>query len=516
MRKISRILATSAIAGSVFYACSSTPSSNAAVTVTPETVKPAAEPVAEASVPAAENSAPAVENALPASYKDIQFPEFRYVAPYPKDYRVEIADGISGYIVSDRSLPLVNFSVYFEESSLPATITDEAASEMVGSMLRRGAGGGISAHALDDSLEFISASISSSVGTFQSAFGIDCLSKDFDSMLDLAQKVLTAPSFDKEQLEILKANFVTANERRYDTPAKILSALKSKVNYAPNPRLWDATTEEYRKVTDADVKRLAEGTFSSKRIVFALSGDVDRDSAVTRLKDFFAHWQVQPAKGEKPKPQPLTFLRKPGTYVVDREITQANITMNQPFVKRPHPDYYPAAVASFILGGGGFSSRLTNRVRSDEGLAYSVYSTVGNDYRDTAMTTIALQTKVESVDFALKLIFEEVEKLAKDGPSAEELEQAKKSLIESLPSLFDSPESTAEIFAKGELLGKTYDHYLDYVKEINDVTSEQVKAMIAKYFDRSKMTISIVGPVAKFEALKPFTVVPLDSLEFRN
>ena len=97
----------------------------------------------------------------------------------------------------------------------------------------------------------------------------------------------------------------------------------------------------------------------------------------------------------------------------------------------------------------------------------------------------------------------------------EELEQAKKALIESLPSLLDSPSATATIFAKGELLGKTYDHYLDYVKEINAVTADQVKAMIAKYFARDKMTISIVGPVSKFDALKPFTVIPQDSLEFR-
>ena len=131
------------------------------------------------------------------------------------------------------------------------------------------------------------------------------------------------------------------------------------------------------------------------------------------------------------------------------------------------------------------------------------------------MTTIALQTKVETVDFAMKLIFEEVEKLAKEGPSPEELSQAKKSLVESLPSLFDSPSSTASIFATGELLGKSDNHYLDYVTEINAVTAEQVQAMIAKYFDKSKMTISIVGPVAMFDSLKPFTVIPLDSLEFR-
>ena len=128
----------------------------------------------------------------------------------------------------------------------------------------------------------------------------------------------------------------------------------------------------------------------------------------------------------------------------------------------------------------------------DEGLAYHISSRAGNDYRDTAMISISLQTKVESAAFALKLVFEEIEKLAKDGPTEEELAMAKKTLVESLPGLFDSPSSTAAIFAGDELLGKSPDHYLDYVKEINAVTAEQVKAMIAKYYAKEKMTISVV------------------------
>jgi zinc protease len=499
-------------------ACSSAPAPATEIATTVATPKD--------SVAVSEQSGAAAQPAksdIPASYKDIQFPEYNYVAPYPKDYRVEIAEGVTGYIVSDRRLPLVNFTVYFENPRVPASIKDEAAFEMLGSMLRRGGGGGIAPGALEDTLEFISAGVGSSAGVWTASFDIDCLTKDFPSVLALTKKVLLAPAFDKEQLEIVKTKSATAYEQRYDTPAKVLSALRAKVNYAPNNRLWDATGDEYKKVTDADLKRLPRGVFQSSRIIFALSGDVDRDSSVQMLKEFFADWKKdtstvssKPADSAFVVPVPLAYLRKPGTFVVDKDITQANIAINQPFVKRPHPDYYPAAVASFILGGGSFTSRLMNRVRSDEGLAYSIYSTVGNDYRDTAMTTIALQTKVESVDFALKLIFEEVEKLAKEGPTAEELEQAKKALIESLPSLFDSPASTATIFAKGELLGKTFDHYLDYVKEISAVTPEQVKAMIAKYFARDKMTISIVGPVSKFDALKPFTVIPQDSLDFRQ
>ena len=458
-------------------------------------------------------------NAFPASYKDIVYPEYKYVAPYPKDYRVELADGIVGYIVSDRSLPLVNLSVYFENPRVPLSIKEEAASEIVGSMFRRGGGEQISAHALDDTLEFISAGLSTSVGTWVSSFSVNSLTKDFGTMLDLAQKVVMAPAFDKEQLEIVKTNCVTAYEQRYDTPSKVLSALKVKMNYVPSPRLWDAIGEEYKKVSVKDLKRFSQGAFAPGRVVFALSGDIDRDSAITVLKDYFAKWKVStPDPKEKPvfsAPEPLSFLHKPGIYVVDKDISQANISLNQPFVRRPHPDYYPTAVANFILGGGSFSSRLMTRVRSDEGLAYHIGSRAGNDYRDTAMISISLQTKVESASLALKLIYEEIEKLAKDGPGEEELAMAKKTLIESLPSEFDSPASTAIIFASNELIGKSFDHYLDYVKEINAVTAEQVKAMIAKYYAKDKMTISVVGPVNKLDALKPFTVVPLDSLEFR-
>ena len=512
--KVLFLTATSVATVFALNACSGSPE--------PQTEPaPATEKTDSVAAPVAEQTSDA--SAIPASYKDIQFPEYKYVAPYPKDFRVEIAPGISGYIVSDRSLPLVNFTVFFEQPRAPMALKDEAASSMVGSMLRRGGGGGISAKALDDSLEFISAGLSSSVSTYTSMFDIDCLSKDFADMLKLSKQVLTAPAFDKEQFEILRANFLTAYDRRYDTPAKVLSALKAKVNYAPNPRLWDANAADYKKVTVADLKRLAQGVYANGRIVFALSGDVDKDSAVTVLKEFFAGWNESIAKNDKKnskpavqEPTPLSFVRKPGIYVVDKDISQANISINQPFVRRPHVDYYPAAVANFILGGGSFTSRLMNRVRSDEGLAYSVYSSVGNDYRDTAMVTIALQTKVESVGFALKLIREVVNEFAEQGPTEEELVQAKKALIESLPSLFDSPEAIAVIFAKGELMGKTYDHYLDYVKEINAVTADQVKAMVKKYFDMDKMTTSIVAPVSKLESIKPFTVIPQDSLEFRN
>jgi len=485
----------------LIFGCSSTPVKNNVSEVTPVS-KTNEEQVVSKST----------NKALPSSYKEISFPEFTYVAPHPKEYRVQLDDSITGYVVVDRSLPLISFSMFFKEATIPSNIKETAALELLSPMFRRGGSSDISANALDDSLEFISASVHGGLGSYYSKISIDCLSKNFEEMLSLSKSVFTKPGFDEKQLEIQKTSYITAYKRRFDNPASILSALRSKVNYASSPRLWNPTVEEYQSVSKKDLEQFGKTKFSANRIVFALAGDIEKDSALVLLKKYFADWKKSSKRDLTPS---ILLLKKPGVYAVEKDITQANISMNQPFVKRPHPDYYPTAVASFILGGGSFSSRLTSKIRTEEGLAYSIYSHAGNDFNDTALTTIALQTKAESAFYAIQLIIQEIEKLSKEGPSAEELELAKKTLIESLPSMFDSPSSIASIFAADEIVGKSKDHYLEYVKAINAVTPEQINAMTAKYFDPQKMTISIVGPKKSWDKFENVTIIPIQDLYFR-
>ncbi len=489
-----------------FFACSGTSSHTKSESVEPLTKMDSASSKVVKLV--------AHENEIPASYKDIVFPEFKYTAPFPADSRIKISDSITGYVIEDKTLPLIHFNVFFKDNYVVDSLADEAAHELLSAMFRRGGSKALSPQVLDDSLEFIAASLAGSVGTFSSLISVECLSKDFPQLLSLSKEVFLQPGFDEKALEIQKANAANAYEHRFDTPSAILSALENRAVYHPNPRLWRATADEFRKVTRDDLVRLSQGRFRSGRIVFAIAGDFSRDSMVNVLSKYFESWPLDSIV-QKTVP-PLRQKNQPGIYLVDKEITQANISMSAPFVKRPDPDYYPTAVASFILGGGSFSSRLMARVRSDNGLAYSIHSHADNDYRDSGFVTIRLQTKVESAALAIGLVKEEIQKLAKEGPTEEELLQAKKTLIESLPSLFDSPSSTTVLFAQGELLGKKDSHYIDYVKAIESVDANQVKAMIAKYFDPAKLTISIVGPADKLREVGDFTVIPLDSLDFRE
>lgn len=475
------------------------------------------EPAAKLDVTAAQpeqKTTQKTEDSLPASYKALSFPEFHYETPDPLAYRVVLSDSVTGYIVSDTTLPLSSLSIFFREATVPSELGEAAAKEVLSGMFRNGGTKELSPSAVDDSLDFISAKIGGSLGSLSSSVEVNSLSRDFYETALLARDIFTKPAFDSARLELQKAAFVEAYEHRFDSPSDVLRALRYKVNYASSPRLWDVRAEEYAKVSRADLLKAAPGKFNPGRVIFAYAGDLPRDSVEAFLKQYFAAWQVD-TTAKRDSAERLKLLRKPGIFAVVREITQANISMNQPFLRRPHPDYYPAAVASFILGGGSFSSRLMERVRSDEGLVYGISSRVGNSFDDTTLTTIFLQTKAEQAPKALEIIFAEIRKLAEGGPTEEELAQAKKTLIESLPSQFPDAEETAVTFATNEYTGRKFDHYKEYVAEIGAVTAEQVKEMIAKYFDPEKMTISIVGPKAAWETLPNVQVVPLDSLEMR-
>ncbi len=179
---------------------------------------------------------------------------------------------------------------------------------------------------------------------------------------------------------------------------------------------------------------------------------------------------------------------------MDKQVTQATIQLGAPGVKRPDPDYYPLVVASYIFGDGGFTSRLMERVRSNEGLVYGIDSDVGSDYYRRSTVGVSLQTKVQTGAYAVKLVLEEMRKFAKDGVTDEELQRAKDGLIKSLPSLFDTPSATARIFAQSEIWKRSPEHFKEYIDTINKMTKADVEKAFRKYFIADSMRIVVVGP----------------------
>jgi len=448
---------------------------------------------------------------IPESYKDIVFPEFQYTAPYPGDYRTDITDSITLYAVRDTSVPLIDLTFYFKENTIPKNRDEVAAFQLLSSLYSRGGTEKLSPAAVDDSLEFLSAGISGSIGNTKSTIHLNCLSRDFDKVLPLLFELFNKPRLDSARLELQKNSAIQRYTHRYDQPSAHASALSAKVVYKNNPKLWEADSTHLAKVKRANLLAIKDEVFVPRRVIIAAAGDFNTDSLKKTLTELFAKWRKEKlAPSQFP---PLEFNEHTGIFASEKNISQANIIMAAPFVKRPHPDYYQAAIANYILGGSSFSSRLTNKVRTQAGLAYSIYSFAQSDYEDIALIGIALQTKAESAKTALQVIREECLKLGREGPTEEELAFAKKSLIESMPGMFENAETTANTFAVSELNGRSLEHYREYPEKIKAVTAEQVKAMVAKYFNPDSFKISVVGASDKM-FLENVKIVPMDSLGF--
>ena len=437
------------------------------------------------SAPAAAPSAGAPAG-LPAHYST-------YKPPHPSAYRVVLDKGVVAYLVPDTSLALIQMKLFFGHPNIAAKPEDLASLRLYSSLLKTGGTKRFTPEQLEDSLEFVAAALSAGLGDYQGEMGLDALRKDAYALFDLLPEVGLRPRLDAEAFRVQKSTYLENIRHRYDTPRGVMGVAYEHVLFGPHPVGWIATEKEVEAATPARLKAWTGAGFALKDMVIAVSGQFDKAEMTAQLNKLVAQFP----EAYKNKPDSLPPFRgpdKPGVYLIDKQATQATIKMGAPGVKRPHPDYYPLVVASYIFGDGGFTSRLMEKVRSNEGLAYGVDSDVGSDYLRQATVGVSLQTKVETGAYAIKIVLDEMERMAKEGITDAELQRAKDGLIKSLPSLFDTPASTARIFAQGEIWKRSPDHFLDYIRTLDKMGKDEVNAAFRKYFQRDSMRIVVVGP----------------------
>ena len=430
---------------------------------------------------------------IPEHYSKIVYPEFTYTAPYPKDFRIVLDRGVVAYLVPDSTLALIQMSILFGHPNLPKQPRDVGPLNLYSTLLKAGGTLRFTPEQLEDSLEFVAASLSAGISDFQSDLGLDALRKDAYALFDLFPEVALKPRIDAEAFKVQKRSYLENIRHRYDTPHGVMGVAYEHVLYGTHPCNWMATAKEVEALTPARLKAWNGSGFSVKDMVIGVAGQFDRAEMIAQLNRVIAKFPEKYQGGMDSIPA-FRGPDKPGVYVVDKQVTQATIKIGAPGIKRPHADYYPLVVASYVFGDGGFTSRLMERVRSNEGLVYGIDSDVGSDYNRRATVGVSLQTKVETGAYAVKLVLEEMRKMGKDGVTDVELQRAKDGLIKSLPSLFDTPASTARIFAQGEVWKRSPEHFKEYVEAITKMTKADVDAAFRKYFIADSMRIVVVGP----------------------
>jgi len=430
-------------------------------------------------------------NLLPSHFQELEFDKLDYTPPFPGDYRVELDSGVFAYMVKDSSLALVKIKMIFKGLVYPQKPADVSLNSLYSSLLINGGTVKLSPKQMEDSLEYNAAYISASLGDNTSTLGLNTLKKDVYPMLNLLKHAILTPKYDKEVLELNKKKTVENIKHRFDKPWSVSSRAYEYIMYGHHPHNWLTSKKDVQRVNRSKLRKITGRGFNLNNLIISVSGDFNKQTMIDSLNTFIADLK----KSQNPIDTIIyNESKQPGVFLVDKDFKQATIQVGFPGLRRPHPDYYKLSVASYIFGGGGFTSRLVTKVRTEAGLAYSVRSFVQSDYFRDGTVGFYLQTKAESGATAVELCFEEMKRMIDSGITSEELQKAKTGLIQSLPSMFDTPTATANIFAQSEIWGRKTDHFIQYPKIIESLTAEDINAVFKKYFSIDKARVIVVGP----------------------
>jgi len=456
---------------------------------------------------------------------EMEFDTLDWKVPRGDQYRVELKSGPIAYVASDSSLPLVSIEAYIRRGSLADPVGKEGLGSLMSRLLRSGGTAHYPADTLDMLIDLLAMSVSFSQSETHVLFRASFLSEYTDTALHIIGQMLHRPAFEPRRLERERSIMLEGINHRFVNPGPTLNAAYRKHSFAGQLPARLTTEKSLKAITRDDIIKLHKSALDSSVIIMSAAGKFDRDVMVGKLNALFP----KPIVAVCPLQPEIAVAPRTRALVVHKPLNQAYVRMGLPLFRRPHPDYYPVAVLNYILGGSGFTSRLGARIRSDEGLTYSIHSRAESNYAYPGTLHIDFFTGTAQYPKAVSIILEELDKAVKDGVTERELDNAVTSLIAELPSSFRSPEDVVSTYAWNEFFGRDADHYEKYPEELRKLTLEDIGGAAKKYVDVNKMIFTIVGDTAAIreagvaagadgffvlDSLKSSQVVGSDSLVF--
>ncbi len=434
---------------------------------------------------------------IPAHPRDLTFGPLAFEPPDAAKHRRVLANKVPAYLVEDHELPIVTVTVLLKAGSYVDPRGKEGLASAVGSQMRAGGAGKYTAEQFDEEADFLAANVFSSFGATSGSATANFLAKDTDRALDLLFDLLRTPRFQQDRFDLYKTQILQGLERRNDTTAGIESREFARLMYgADHFSTAQVTKASIESITRDDLVAFHQKWFHPGNVIVAVAGDFDTRAMTAALEQRMAGWKAPSGFAVPPVPKP-THVAVPGIYFVDKpDVNQGRVAIGLPGIQRGNPDEVAIEMMNDVLGGSGFTSRITNRVRSDEGLAYSAGSSFGVGVHYPGLFRAGFQSKSATVAQAVQIVLDEMSRMRSEKVSAEELETVKNSAIEVFPRFFASASATAALFATDELTGRDPKYWKTYRDRVRNVTPDDVQRVAQKYLQPDKVVVLVVGNAA--------------------
>ena len=406
-----------------------------------------------------------------------------------------LENGLVLLTVERHNLPIVMVTVGINAGSLNEPEDKAGLANLTARLLTSGTKTKTAAQ-INEEIEFVGASLSGSGGDDYVTVNLSILKKDIELGFDLLSDIILNPSFPENELDKKRKRIKARLKAQEDDPGFVASREFKKAVFGSHPygRLVEGSPETLDKITRRDIVDFHSAYYIPNNAVMSVVGDITPEEVKNLLRKYFSGWQTKEMKTSFfPEPD-RTKKRK--TITIDKDLTQANIVIGHIGISRGDPDYYAVSVMNYILGGGGFASRLMQNIREDKGLVYDVHSFFAAD-KYGGRFQVSLQTKNESTNTAIEEILKEIKLIRNVPVSDTELSDAKAFLTGSFPMRIETSRRIANFLVAVEYYRLGTDYINKYPVYINSITKEEVLRVAKKYLDPEKFILVVVADQKK-------------------
>jgi len=411
--------------------------------------------------------------------------------------------GAKVYLISTPNLPMLDMQIDFDAGSRRDPEQQTGLSSAVAMMMSKGVLANAKRAALDENQlgeawADLGASFMASSSQDRFSFRLRTLTEPsiLGEAIELAAQQMSRPSFDSKIFVRERDKAVAGLKESLTQPGAIAGRAFAKALYADHPYGALVTQESLLATQISDLQNFYTRYVTPCSARISMVGNIPREKATQIAELLMSQFPPQSGCPALPSMTGVKFLEKASEQRIAFDSAQAHVLIGAPAIDRADPDYFPLTVGNYVLGGGGFVSRLTEQVREKRGLSYSVYSYFSPGKQEGPFT-IGLQTRPDQAMQALTLSREILTEFVKNGPTPKELKAAKDNLIGGFPLRLDSNKKLLDNLANIAWNDLPLNYLDTWVNAVDRVSIQDIKAAFQKHVHPSAMATVIVG--GKFE-----------------